>query len=822
MQKAYDINTFSIVIEATPFISLPDICIRNLIIDSRKTTQIQDSVFFAIQGDRHNGHGFISELIHKGVKNFVVSSKAVVSSEANFFVVEDVIKALQSIATHHRKSNSIPILAITGSNGKTTIKEWIRHTLGSSTSIVTNPKSYNSQVGVPLSIWHIRGNEELGVFEAGISKKGEMKKLQRIISPDFGLITNIGDAHAEHFNNQEEKLLEKLILFKDSKAIFYCKDSKLIDSHISRLYSEKSLYTWGKGEECTLTIHSVKKNTSSSTIYGEYLNKEIVLIIPFCDKASIENAILCCLFALVQQIEPSIITQRMSSLPQLAMRLEYKAGIKNSILINDFYNSDLESLKIALEHLSNQKQKKNKSVILSDITESNLPPVALYQEVASLLSSHSIDKLIGIGDSITKNQHFFNVKEKHFFDDTKSFEASFNDLDFKDEVILLKGARSFELEKISQLLEAKTHETVLEVNLSHVVHNLNYFRSLLKPKVKIMCMVKAFSYGSGTYEIAQTLAYQNIDYLGVAYADEGVLLRKNGIQTSIMVMNVDQSSFDSIVQHNLEPEIYSFEQLLQFIEFIERIDLGQPYPIHLKIETGMNRLGFNEKDIDSLIDLLKQHPQIKVKCIFSHLAASDEPIHDDFTMEQLGIFIAITEKIEASLGYTFIKHIANSAAIERFPTAHLDMVRLGIGLHGISPFPKQQDVLIPVSTLKTVVSQVKFVDEGNSVGYGRKGWVDKRKKIATIPIGYADGFKRSLGNGVGHVFIHNQKVPVFGSVCMDMTMLDVTNVEVKKGDSVIIFDEHHSVKAIAKAVGTIPYEILSGISQRVKRIYFQE
>ncbi|MEO9071044.1 MAG: bifunctional UDP-N-acetylmuramoyl-tripeptide:D-alanyl-D-alanine ligase/alanine racemase, partial [Ginsengibacter sp.] len=689
-----------------------------------------------------------------------------------------------------------------------------------------SPKSFNSQIGVPLSILNIRPTNNLGIFEAGISLPEEMKNLEKIIKPNIGIFTNIGNAHDEGFKSRKEKINEKLILFHKAKYLVFCADDKELRKEI-KLFQEKNnqlqLFSWGRTENNTLQIKRIKKNLSNSFIETIYENHKINIQIPFTDEASIENALNClCVLIILNKASEGVLL-RFNSLYPIAMRLELKQGINHSNIINDSYSNDIYSLGIALDFLNQQKQNKTHSIILSDILQTGIPPKKLYAEVAKLIKQKNIDKFFGIGPGILMNQNeFASLKNKSFFKSTEEFLQNLYLSNFHDETILIKGARQFEFEKISHVLEQKTHQTVLAINLNAIVHNFKMYEEKLAPITKVMAMVKAFSYGSGSYEIASVLEYNKAAYLAVAYPDEGIELRKAGITLPIMVMNIDNSSFDSMVNDNLEPEIFSFALLSDFTEYLKKSEI-ENYPVHLKIDTGMHRLGFMEEEINELCKKISDNHFIKVKSVFSHLAASEDPEEDNFTKLQFQIFNKCCSAIESSLGYRFDKHIANTSAISRHPEFQMDMVRLGIGLYGIDYNKKMQKKLKNVSTLTTTISQIKNIKAGETVGYNRMGKVKRDSTIAVVRIGYADGYSRKLGNGVGKMLVKNKLVPVIGNVCMDMTMLDVTGINnLKEGDEVMVFGEPLPLPLLAKWAQTIPYEIMTGVSQRVKRIYFEE
>ena len=809
-----------------------DIPIKHLLIDSRKINNPDTSIFFAIKGDRHDGHKFIRELFERGVKNHVVEyfpDKIEEFAGANIIKVNNTLEALQKLAAHHRNKFQISIIGITGSNGKTIVKEWLYQLLREDKDIVRSPKSYNSQVGVPLSVWQMDENNETGIFEAGISKHNEMEHLERVIAPTIGIFTNVGQAHDENFEDSQQKIDEKLKLFVRTDTLVYCKDYLLLQDRITSnpLLKNLKIFTWSRKTRADLQIGKVTKTQEETEIQGIYKNDFIRIRIPFTDEASIENAIHCWALMLFMQYPNDIIAERIKYLSPVAMRLELKEGISNCSVINDSYNSDLGSLNIALDFLNQQKQHPKKTLVLSDILQSGKNEENLYKEVSELLDRKGIHRLIGIGEAIYRQSNQFAITEKVFYKSTQDFLNQYNTTFFQDETILLKGARAFGFENISKVLQQKAHETILEINLNAIAHNLNYFRSKIKPDTKIMAMVKAFSYGSGSFEIANILQFQRIDYLAVAYADEGIELRKAGITLPVMVMNPEEQSYDSMIQYNLEPEIFSFRVLNLFDEAVKRnrtllSQFKKTLAVHLKLDTGMHRLGFEEKDINELVVRVKNNKQVIVKSVFSHLVGSDEQEHDDFTNSQIKKFKKMSEQIVAHFDYPVLKHILNSAGISRFPDAQFDMVRLGIGLYGIGVDDQEQKQLQNVSVLKTTVSQIKNIPAGESIGYSRK-WIAKNNmQIATVPIGYADGLNRKLSNGKGKMLVNGKFAPIVGNVCMDMCMIDITNVAVNEGDEVIVFGEKYSITEMAKDLETIPYEVLTNVSRRVKRVYYQE
>jgi Alr-MurF fusion protein len=804
------------------------VLIHDILIDSRQLISPQNCLFFALVTSRNDGHKYIGQLYEKGLRAFVVGQKNTFDgkfADACFIEVENTLAALQALAAAHRVKYSFPVIGITGSNGKTIIKEWLFQLLSPDKDIIRSPKSYNSQIGVPLSVWQIDKDHELGIFEAGISEPDEMEKLQHIIKPDIGVFTNIGQAHDENFIHGNQKVGEKLKLFTKVKTLIYCFDHTDIHSVIIRseiLHSIDS-FTWSTKSPANLQIEDIRKNGQSTNIFAEYQSVKISISIPFIDKASIENAIHCWCVMLLMGYDPKIISERMLSLTPIAMRLELKEGINNCTLINDFYNSDVNALGIALDFLNQQNQHRQKTLVLSDILQSGRNEIDLYTLVAEMISKKGVEKLIGIGPSISRQAEKFNC-EKQFFYSTDEFISQYPFASFNNQSILLKGARVFEFERISNLLQQKAHETVLEINLNNLVHNLNYYRKKLSPGTRLMVMVKAFGYGSGSFEIANVLQFHQVDYLAVAYADEGIELRKAGINTPIMVMSPEESSFDAMIKHQLEPEVFSFRILDLLEETINRTALpkNKPVKIHLKLETGMNRLGFKAIEVPSLIDRIKLNPMLKIQSVFSHLAASDMVEHDDFTHQQIEHFESLSNQLTSSFPYHIDRHILNSAGISRFPHAHYDMVRLGIGLYGVPAVNEETERLETVVSLRSIISQINEVPAYESIGYRRSGIIRHESRIGVVPIGYADGLFRRLGNGRGNLYVNGTAAPIVGDVCMDMCMIDLTEINASEGDPVVIFDRDHPIGNIAEQAETIPYEILTRISRRVKRVYFQE
>jgi Alr-MurF fusion protein len=804
------------VVKAT-FIGENDaLFIDHVSIDSRSLQNSQFTLFFAIVGPNNNGHDYIENLIDKGVINFVVTKiPENIVQKANFLVVENTTDALQNLASYYRNLFDFPIVGITGSNGKTIIKEWLNFLLSPDYNIIRSPKSYNSQVGVPLSVLAIDEKHNFGIFEAGISTKNEMENLQKIIRPSIGILSNIGSAHDEGFDDIGQKIKEKLKLFIDSKVLILNKNKTIF----AFLNPKIKTFSWSsddKSAEVYITKTQIEIGTQLKVIY---LENEFLVEIPFLDQASIENSINCMMVLLYLKYNQSVVQTRMKLLFPVEMRLKLKNGINNTTLIDDSYSSDFQSLKIALDFLENQKQHKNKTLILSDIFQSGLSTNDLYAKVSQLTHENKINRVIVIGKTIFEYQK--NFSNCIGFLNLADFLNSIEKINFENETILIKGARDFHFEEIVAALEEKKHETVLEINLNAISENLNFFKAKLLPTTKIMVMVKAFGYGNGGFEIAKLLEHHKVDYLGVAFADEGIALKNAGIETKIMVLNPENSSFASIIQHQLEPEIYSIKGLLAFLKIAEQKVLSS-FPIHIKLDTGMHRLGFEEEHLDELISILKGNKTVEIKSILSHMATSDDGKHYVFAMSQIALFEKLSARLMTELNINPIRHILNTSGISNFPKAQYDMVRLGIGLYGISNDSEEQKQLANVSTLKSIISQIRTIDKGESVGYGRRFIAEKTTKIATIPIGYADGISRHWGNSVGYVLINNEKAPIVGSICMDMMMVDATEIECHEGSEVIVFGKNPTINRIAEKTNTISYEILTSISQRVKRVFYRE
>ena len=798
----------------------------DLLIDSRHLMDPRQALFFALSSVRNDGHKYIGELYDKGVRAFVVSRQPEnVYPEAAFIIVPDTLKALQTLASRHRQQFTYPVIGITGSNGKTIVKEWLFQMLSPDYNIVRSPKSYNSQVGVPLSVWQMSDNNDLAIFEAGISEPDEMMTLQDIIRPTIGVFTNIGQAHEENFINPVQKAGEKLNLFTKAEQLVYCMDYSEIQQVIirSNLAEKVKLFTWSrKFEEANLFVKQVTKSEKSATMECVYQGECLTFAIPFADKASVENALHCIAVCLLLKMNPATIAERLKGLTTIAMRLEIKAGVNNCTIINDYYNSDINSLAIALDVMKHHQQHNHRAVILSDIFQSGRNEIYLYTEIGQMLKNKGVDLLIGIGEAISRQANKFDM-EAYFYKNVPDFLAHFPFSKFNNQTILLKGARAFEFEQIGMELQEKAHETVLEINFNHLVSNLNHFRSKIKPETKLMVMVKAFGYGSGNLEVSNILQFHNVDYLTVAFADEGVELRRAGINLPIMVMSPEVNSYDNIIKYHLEPEVFSFRNL-EFIEkAMQNMALPEAHPlnVHIKLDTGMHRLGFSNSELSELIRRIQANPLLNVKSVFSHLATADNPAEDEFTKSQIRNFEEGSRLIVDAFPQA-LRHILNTAGISRFPQYQFDMVRLGIGLYGIPTCEVDKGVLQPVVSLKTTINQIKYIPKGDSIGYNRHGHAERDMRIGIVPIGYADGLSRLLGNGNGVFYVHGNPVKVIGDICMDMCMLDLTDVTASEGDTVVIFDAEHDIADIAKACQTIPYEIMTRVSQRVKRVYYQE
>ncbi len=822
--KASEISSVIRPVEA--FLRRPEDPILHLLTDSRTLVSPHGTLFFAIPTKRNSGCRYIDGLYQAGVRQFVVPADCDLDlPEANIWRVDDVLAALQRLAAHHRAQFSYPVVGITGSNGKTIVKDWIVQLLSPDRRLVSSPKSYNSQIGVPLSVWQMEAGHEMAVFEAGISETGEMARLQKIIQPTIGIFTNVGQAHDENFLTRQQKVAEKLQLFTHCEVLIYSTDHKDIHSVLSDIESFRHInrFTWGTSADNAVRLLSATVGDRSTTLSIAHADDTFSVVIPFVDRASQQNVMHCITLMLYLGYSPADITARCAKLTPVEMRLEMNEGINNCLLINDSYSLDLNSLSIALDFLQHEHQHFNKTLIISDFLQTGVPDSELYTQVAQLIAQRGITRLIGVGPALCHNKSCFADVEALFYPSTEQMlhDCDFNR--FQNEAILLKGARMFEFEKIAKLLQRKSHETIMEVNLDAMIHNLNFYRSRINPGTKLMAMVKASSYGAGKVEVASALQFNHVDYLTVAYADEGVELRRNGIHLPIMVMNPEEASFDDIVKYRLEPDIYSF-RILEL--FSQRVRLyGERMAIHVEFDTGMHRLGFSGDDIPALAERLNALKDVlQVRSIFSHLACSEDAAMDDFTRGQINRFRTWSDSLDAAIDHTepILHHILNSSGITRFPEAQMDMVRLGIGLYGVAPEPAVQAQLRQVSRLVTRISQIKAIPAGDSVGYNRRWIAERPSRIAIVPIGYADGLSRHLGYGHGRVSILGHEAPIIGSICMDMCFVDVTDIACAEGDPAVLFGEGDLLQRNADAAGTIPYEMLTAVSPRVKRVYFQE
>lgn len=809
-------NEIAEIINGTLHSGIP-VEIMEYSIDSRSVVTPEHTLFFALTGNNHNGHDYIRTLYSDGMRAFVISEFREEFNQltgANFIVVENVLTALQQLAAHHRQHMQAEVIGITGSNGKTVVKEWLYQLLANDHTVYRSPRSYNSQVGVPLSLLGIDPKTEIAIIEAGISQKGEMQHLLQMIQPTIGIFTHLGDAHGENFASKEEKLAEKAQLFTSCQWVIG-QTGEALEYIKTRVPSTTSFLLWGEDPQADIHVKTMNITLGHREVQVTFGNKHFILDIPFPDIASYENCMSAVSILLLKQYSPDVITSRVQQLSAIAMRMEIKDGINNCTLVNDYYNSDPSSFQLALNILATQDASKERVVILSDFMDTGKAGDDLYPSIAETLRQANISLFIGIGKHLSEHRHDFAANSR-FYEDTEHFLRQEERDNFNNQIILIKGARAFQLEYIAGFLQKQSHSTILEVDLDAMVHNLNHFRSLTDAHIAVM--VKAFSYGSGSREIASLLQYHRVDYLMVAFADEGIELRAAGITIPIAVMNPEREAFDNMIMFNLEPEIYALDILEDFNQALNKHGIKR-FPIHIKLNTGMNRSGFDEQDIPQLLEFFEAERSVYIRSIFSHLAGSDEAKHDEFTLEQIHLFERMTDCIQSQFNYKIWRHILNSAGIERFPQYHFDMVRLGIGLHGISATHAN---LQPVSSFKTYISSIRNVPEGQSIGYGRKSYTTRPSRIAVIPVGYADGLNRHLSNRVGNVFIKGKRVPIIGNICMDTCMIDVTDTNAAIGDEVEIFGKHILVTELSEQLGTIPYEILTGISHRVKRVYYKE
>ena len=801
-----------------------------LLTDSRSLCFPEETLFFAIRTARNDGHNYIGHLYNRGVRNFVVErlpeSYERKYGDANFLKVLDTRKALQRLAERHRDEFNIPIVGITGSNGKTIVKEWLHQLLSPDMTVTRSPRSYNSQIGVPLSLWLLDEQSQIGIFEAGISQPGEMEALRDIIQPTIAVMTNLGDAHQENFTSMEEKCEEKLKLFRDAKTVVYPGDDALADRMAAANEKSERLFWSAVNPDAPFFVRNVEKKSSETEVSYSYKGVEGSYALPFIDDASIADSYVCAIVALHLGMSPDVLARRMAQLEPVAMRLEVKEGQRGLTLINDSYNSDIHSFDIALDFLRRRNLQhpapspQHLTVVLSDIKQSGMPADELYQTVSKLCLERGIEKFIGIGEAVTAQADAIAVGEKYFFQSVAEFIGSDVFRSMHDETVLIKGARQYGFDQITEKLVKRVHETTLEVNLGAVVDNLNYYRSFLRPDTKLVCMIKADGYGAGAVEIAKTLQDHLVDYLAVAVADEGAKLRRNGITQAIMVMNPEMAAFKTIFDYDLEPEVYSFRLLDALISAAEREGITG-WPVHIKLDTGMCRLGFNPReDMPRLIDRLKQQNAVIPRSVFSHFVGADNDGFDDFSARQYQLFDEASSQLQQAFSHKILRHICNSAGIEHFPERQLDMCRLGLGLYGVNPLTNT--IVNNVSTLKTTILQLRRVAAGESIGYSRRTVLERDSLIAAIPIGYADGLNRHLGNRGGYCLVNGQKAPYVGNICMDVTMVDVTGIDCKEGDTVEIFGDHLPVTVLSDQLGTIPYEVLTGVSNRVKRVYFQD
>ncbi len=824
----YNFEQITNILKARSIAAAPHRAITHLLTDSRSLVFPEETLFFAIKTKHGNGHDYISELHDRGVRNFVIEEESVAQRfpDSNFIVTSNSVNALQLLAAHHRSRFAIPVVGITGSDGKTIVKEWLYQLTAGNYRVTRSPRSYNSQIGVPLSVWRLDDESTLGIFEAGISQTREMDKLQAIIRPTIGIITNISGAHQENFDTLYEKCCEKLQLFKQCDIVIYNADNPAIKSCVTRSMLPTREIAWScKDPERPLYISSIEKDSSGTTIKYRYLTFEHSYRIPFLDDASVENSINSLAAALYLMIPADVIAARMAQLEPVAMRLEVKEGKNGCMLINDSYNADIASLDIALDFMERRCATLpglKRSIILSDIKQTGMTTRSLYRTVAQYITKHNIEKFIGIGQDIGNERNRLEKLncEAHFFATTEDFLQSDTFATLANEVILVKGARTFRFEEITEALEKKVHQTILEVNLNAVRDNLNRYRNNLQPDTKTICMVKASAYGAGALEVARTLQDCHVDYLAVAVADEGAELRRAGITTGIIVMNPEPSSFRTLFKNKLEPEVYSFSMLRMLGQAATREGITD-YPVHIKIDTGMHRLGFLPQEVPALVEELKQQNALTPRSIFSHFAGSDSAIFDTFSTEQIARFEQASKLLQAAFKHKIMRHICNSAAAERFTAVQYDAVRLGIGLYGISPMGNDA-TLHPISTLKTIILQIHEIPASETVGYSRRGELTRTSRIAALPIGYADGLNRKLGNGRGHCLVNGKPAPYIGNICMDVCMVDVTDIDCCEGDTVEIFGNNLSVEKVAEWLDTIPYEVLTAVSTRIKRVYYSE
>ena len=799
-----------------------------LLTDSRSLSFPESSLFFALRTSSGDGHRYIADLYRRGVRAFVVETLPEAWQtdfpEANFLLVPSPLKALQRLAERLRDAFSIPVVGLTGSNGKTTVKEWLYQLLSPERVVCRSPRSYNSQIGVPLSVWQLSERTELALFEAGVSRRGEMAALRAIIQPTLGVFTCLGPAHQEYFGSMAEKCMEKLQLFKDCPALVIPIDDPIVADCLQEADFSGELITWSRHDaSARLFVETAPGEQGTTLLTCHWAHNIYNIQLPFINEASIQNAITCIAVCLHLGMDSAVLAERIQGLEHIAMRLEVKQGEHGLTLINDSYNSDLASLDIALDFMARRPELagRRRTLVLSDILQTGLSSQQLYTQVAQMVAHRGVDFLVGVGPEISQWQHLIGVAGVYFKSSDELLRSGLLSR-LHDEVVLFKGARRFGFERLLESLALQVHETTLEVNLAALAKNVNYYRSFMRPDTKMVCMVKADAYGAGAVEVSRALQDKGVDYLAVAVADEGAALRRAGITTGILIMNPELTAFPTLFRYNLEPEVYNFKMLEALIHAAERAGI-QNFPIHVKLDTGMCRLGFNPQadsdDISRLISRLQRQDALVVRSVFSHFVGSDSPDFDEFSARQFALFDAASRRIQEAFPHRILRHICNSAGIERFPERHLDMVRLGLGLYGVSPLTGGP--LNTVSSLKTTILQIREVPAGTSIGYSRRTVVDRPSRIAAIPIGYADGLDRHLGNRRGHCLVGGRPAPYLGNICMDVCMIDVTDIPCQEGDAVEIFGEQLPVSTLSDTLDTIPYEILTSVSGRVKRVYFR-
>jgi alanine racemase len=797
----------------------PNWSVSELGFDSRKITFPEKTLFFAIKTAKNDGHLYISELIKQKVKNFIVSEniERYKNLDANFYQVNDTVAAMQQIAAEHRKQFTYPVVSITGSNGKTIVKEWLSTILSKNLSVIKNPNSYNSQIGVPFSVWQMNENHNFGIFEAGISQKNEMQKLEAIIKPNIGILTNIGNAHSCFFDNDKEKLIEKLKLFKQATTLIYNNDNQLIKETLAaENYAHLQKISWGKSSDSCYRIVSQKQLQNATIIEFSHISEW--LEIPFIDAASVENILHIAALLMYLGYSLTHISKQLRFLSPIDMRMEIKEAQNHSIIINDTYSLDINSLRIALDFLSTQTQFTKKALIISDFEQVNWGEKE-YIELSEIFNNHNITKMVVVGTEMRKWHGYFPIVEKYFYTTTNELLSHLHEINIRDEAVLVKGARSFRFENVVQVLQLKTHQTILQIDLAALIHNFHFFKKTVCPETKIMAMVKAMSYGLGDAELINELCYHQVDYLAVAYTDEGINLRQRNITCPVIVLGAEATGYDLMIRYHLEPEIFNLFYLKELIAILNNYPEIETFPIHIKVDTGMHRLGFDEEEIDEMLQWVNSCSKLRIVSVFTHLAASEDIKEDDFTKSQIQKYNTVCKKIDTQISYPYFKHVLNTAGIVRFPELQYDMVRLGLGLYGFSPLPEIQSQLQSVITLKSVITQLKKVKKGDTIGYNRTFTAKKDLQIAIVPVGYADGLPRELSNGKGTMRVHNKNCPIVGKICMDMTMIDVTGLRTAIGDEVIIYDSENSLEKTGASIDKTSYELLTAISKRVPRIY---